>query len=249
MKLHTIVTAAFLASTALVSHAALITWGAASNITGDADVSTTGSLVGAFNLGNTGVASATVNGVLFQSLAVPSSSVASVTIGNFALTSPNDLSTNNTFYGSPVGPFSTLSASYQTLLGSGLTALASGTDLTLTMSGLSIGAQYQFQWFSNLSLPGSDTHTAAGVPSGGGVVLADNTSAQDGGMGQFALGSFTADATTQVIAFDGPTYALINGFQLREVEPAPAPVPEPGTALAGLALLGLVGVRRRRRAA
>lgn len=222
--------------------AALVTWGAATNIAGDTDVSTTGSLVGAFNIGDTGVSSATVNGVLFQSMAVANGGVAAVSIGNFALSSPGNVFSDNAFFGSPNAPFSSLSASYQTLLGSGVTTSDAGVDLTLTISGLTVGAQYEFQWFSNYSAPGNDQHTGAGAPSGGIVTLNDNTTGSDGGLGQFAIGTFTADATSQVINFDGPVYALINGFQLRQV---PA-VPEPGTALAGLLAAGLCGFSRRR---
>jgi MYXO-CTERM domain-containing protein len=76
--------------------------------------------------------------------------------------------------------------------------------------------------------------------------LESNTSAALGVVGQFVLGTFTADATSQVIAFNGPSGPNLNGLQLRQVGPSPA-VPEPGTALAGLVLVGLCGTMRRRR--
>ena len=63
--------------------AALITWGSATTISGDTDVSTSGTLVGAFNIGGTGVPSTTVNGVTFQSFAVGSTTGG--TVANFAL--------------------------------------------------------------------------------------------------------------------------------------------------------------------
>jgi hypothetical protein len=124
----------------LLSHTARagsITWGTPQNISGDSDVSTTGTLIGAFNVG--GPASGgpavpnntTVNGVTF--VGFPLSGNNSVS-GNFSFSSSAGFGSNNDdVSGSP--PFSTLSPSYQTLLES----LAGNiTDpFTLTISGLS----------------------------------------------------------------------------------------------------------------
>jgi hypothetical protein len=99
------------------------------------------------------------------------------------------------------------------------------------------------------------TTTAAATNS---VTLSANTSGSqsgpgpgvDGGIGQYAVGTFTADSTSLSITFNGPALTssqpLINGFQLRTVA-----VPEPSTyamALAGLACGGSVVFRRRKRA-
>ena len=67
------------------SEAVSITWGAAQTITGDSDVSTSGTLVRAINIGAPGlpsVANTTVNGVLFTGLALTGNNVTS---GDFNL--------------------------------------------------------------------------------------------------------------------------------------------------------------------
>src|SRR5689334_1018572 len=97
-----------------LANATPIAWGAATNIAGDADVSTSGTLVGAFNLGGPGVASTTVNGVLFSALPVTGSSVTS---GQFTFANAGGFGSNNAT-GSPNPPFTSLSAAYRTLLSS-----------------------------------------------------------------------------------------------------------------------------------
>ncbi len=67
-------TVAALSGTSL--HAATISWGTPANISGDGDVSTSGTLLGAFNVGGP---STTVNGVNFQAFGVGATSN---TVGN-----------------------------------------------------------------------------------------------------------------------------------------------------------------------
>jgi hypothetical protein len=61
------------------TEAASITWGGAQNIAGDSDVSTSGTLVGAINIGAPGVANTTVNGVLSTGLALTATTSLRVT--------------------------------------------------------------------------------------------------------------------------------------------------------------------------
>jgi hypothetical protein len=223
---------------ASVAQSANITWGAAQQISGSGDVSTTGALIGGFNVGGTGVPSTVVNGVTFQSFAAPGGNGSS---GNFTMTAGGGVFDSNTGGASPNPPFSGLPAGYQTLLSSFVVPLFG--PATLTMSGLVVGMQYQFQFWSNNS---SDrfgyTITAT---AGNSVGLSSNTSFAEGGLGEWVIGSFTADAATQQITFSGDgDGGFLNGFQLRQLVPPTNQVPETGSslallagAMAGLALL------------
>src|SRR5207248_1737751 len=188
------------------------------------DVSTAGMLVGAFNLGGPGVANTTVNGVTFTGLAF--SGPSPVTSGNFTFSGSGGIfgSTGNS---TPMAPFSTLSAPYQALLSSAVTVV-SPPPLFLTISGLTVGSQYQFEWWSNNSISVTDLLTT--LQAGNAITLQLNTSSTIGGLGQFALGTFTADATSQSMFFFGssePALVSIDAVQLRNLTPGAATVPEP----------------------
>jgi len=226
---------AVLAFSAATTQAANITWGSATNITGDSDVSTNGTLVGAFNIGDLGVANTTVNGTLFTALPV---SGTSVTSGNFTLSGGNLHAINSA--GSGVAPFSLLSTQYQALLSSVGVSL-SGFSITLVMSGLVVGATYEFQWWSNRSNEFVTTTTAT---AGGSVTLSSNTTGLAGGLGQFAIGTFIADSASQQITFPGDVLhqELINGFQLRQLGQVTVPDTGSTALLLSLALLAFVGL-------
>lgn len=222
------------------AHAASITW-SSENITGDSDVSTNGSLVGAYNVGNTGVSSASVNGVNFQSFAVPNNSNGG-TVGNFTIASANQLFSDNTSHGSSMAPFSSLSSGYQTMLGSATASIFS-SGFSLTMTGLTIGMQYQFQWWANNSSDQFSYPTTA--TAGNSVELDSNADHAQGGLGQFALGTFTADSTTEVINFTISEVGFLNAFQLRELQGSVG-VPESGATFSLLALaLGALAIVHR----
>ena len=239
-----ILAGAFLALTTITSHAAVVTWGAATNINpaggaaSDLDVSTTpGTVVGAFNLGPVGVPSTTINTVTFNPFAVPLGAP-SVTVGNFTLATAGAGGLRGSNFASGAAPFSNLSASYQNLLVPQAFTVAANATMTLTMSGLNVGQNYEFQWWSDQSVPGGGITSAA---AGNTVTLNSNTTAANGGLGQFALGTFTADALSQAITFTpgGGQQPQLNGFQLRQTAAAAVAVPEPGSALAGMLALGV----------
>jgi hypothetical protein len=235
-----VVTVGFSLMAPLASFAAPVNWGPAKQITNDTDVTTQGTLINAVNLGDSAAAPTTVNTVVFQGLAAPGFVFAGapVSSGNFTFTPTDNVlgffSGPNGSYGSSSAPFTGLSANYKTLLGSAAqTGAGAGESLTLSISGLVIGHAYVFEWWSNLSGTGDQLHTA----SPNLVALQDNTSGVEGGLGQYVVGTFFADATTETITFDGPGGALVNAAQLRDL----GVIPEPSNAIIGLALAGIAG--------
>jgi len=221
------------------ANAATITWGSPTTISGDSDVDTTGTLVGAFSMGGSGVPTTTVNGVIFTGIDLTG---ASVTSGNFTFTLATgwhsaDLTSSST-------PFAALSPSYQSLLA--WSAGDSTTPATVTMSGLTVGAQYEFEWWSNISHLAEPFTTAT---AGNSVTLNTNTTGQNGGIGQFAIGTFTADASSETVTWSSFDQVVINGIQLRELmSPGVGAVPEPGSlTVLAIGAAGLVGYALRRR--
>jgi hypothetical protein len=226
---------------AAVATNAPISWQGPITISGDTNVATEGTLVGAFNMaGNTVV----VNNVTFASFTYPSLAT-TATSGNFTFTeSPGHLLAESSF-GSANMPFSGLGQNYQTLLSTAMSTDDNNT-LTLTISGLIVGQQYEFQWWLNDSIsPNSGFLTTATAVNS--VSLDDNTTNATGGVGQFAIGTFTAaPGGTETITFTGtdPTQApTIDAFQLRAV-------PEPSTwaqLTTGAVVLGTIVRRKIRR--
>ena len=236
--------AALALAPAASTQAATITWGAAQNITGDSDVSLADSLVRAFNVGDTNVPSTTVNGVTFDPFPIPSQAP-SVTVGNFTLATAATNGERGVGTGFAFGgAFGNLSASYQSLLGSAGAPVNGGFAMTLTISGLTVGQSYLFQWWTNYSGMASPTDTTTAT-AGNAITLDQNTSNGSGGLGQFAIGTFTADGSgSQSITFTAPsnTVPRLNGFQLRQV-------PEPSTWAMLSVGAGLLLAFRRRSAA
>lgn len=238
---------------AVSARAGIVTWSAPQGITGESDVSTSGTLVVAHNLGSFGNASPTVNGVTFT--AFPTSTNSN-TIGNVTLSASSSILGSNSDFGEIVAPFAALTTPYKDLLKSGsyTAGVFPPPTISMTLNGLTPNAQYQFQWWAHQSdsssfdpfapAPGVPTTTAT---SGNSVTL-DRRGLTPGSLGQYALGVFTATSASQVFSFDGSdTRSLLNAFQLRQLA-APA-IPEPSSALVGLALTGVVlrsSTKRRR---
>jgi hypothetical protein len=216
----------------------VITWGTPTTISGDTDVRNDGSLVAAFNMNGNAV---TVNGVPFASWTFPFMA-STTTMGNFTITeSPGHLLAYSNL-GSASSPFSGLTSNYQTLLSSAVSS-DDNNAISLTITGLTLGQHYEFQWWVNASQyngTGSGFRTTASAPLS--VSLDDNTSNAIGGVGQTVVGTFTAGDTSEIITFTGTdsTQApTINAFQLRAV-------PEPSSL--GLFVIGvaLACIARRR---
>jgi hypothetical protein len=236
-----------LADRSLAGSSFAIAWGTARTISGDSDVRTDGSLVSAFNIGSAGVASSTVNGVRFEAFAFPEDMTGDTfNLGALTFSGTAGLLVSSNGLGAATGNFASLSGSYQTLLGSGGSASNSGASFYLTLDGLTIGQEYLLQWWSNNSANSSLVTETIGLSDTGEVTLDSNTSDAAGGLGQYAVGSFTAERNSVMFELAGtPGNPLINAVQLREV----SAVPEPGS-LVTLAALGAAGalVRRRRKA-
>lgn len=208
---------------------ALVVWGPPTTISGDADVSTIGTLFGAANVGGPAV---DVNGVTFTSdLAHP----------NFTLSASSSV---NGAFGAATPPFSALSANYRDLLDSGrFTHSPPNTppSMTLTINNLTLGVPYQFQWWVNDSRSTGDQTRTTTATAGTSVVLEHNFQNVAGGVGQYAIGTFVADSTTQQISFQGlgggPNFASsqINAFQLRAIA-----IPEPGSFLLVALVMGIL---------
>lgn len=223
------------------ARASQITWGPATDITGDTDVVNTGSLVGAFTF-ETAAPSTTVNGVTFASMPSPWSS------GNFAfnITGPEGffLAQNSD---ANIASFNTLSSSYQTLLSVFMGTVDVLDVLHLQMNGLRPGDAYQFEWWFNYAWP---PNIAVSATAGNSVSLISNTEFDPapGGLGQYAVGSFIADGTSEMITFAGRSGGFLNAFQLRD-DTVSTPEPASLTVLAtGLLAVGSLRLRRRRAA-
>jgi hypothetical protein len=237
-----------------VASAAAIAWGSAQNISGDSDVSTTGTLLYAYNIGPAGVGTTSVNGVSFAEFAFPVFSdfqdTATTATVSFVENPGTLVSFSN--LGSNATPYSGLSGAYQTLLNGGASTTNPAT-VTVTLNGLTPGDQYLLQWWSsnaaNRTGQFAESLQQTTAAATNQVTLDSNVTNADGGLGQFAIGTFTADASQQQFTLDSSpqftTAPLINGFQVRAV-------PEPSTcvmALAGLACGGSSMLRRRKRTA
>jgi hypothetical protein len=224
-----ILVAALAVAASTPAHAALppIVWGSPQTVSGDSDVSTTGSLVYAYTFGGTAAPpSATVNGVTFSPFRIPGGVVTSTTVGSVSLAeSPGNLFGSNSL-GSSSAPYSALSTDYKAILGSGAYADVPAS-ITVTLGGLTSGQNYLVQWWtnnaSNAAILGAGfTNTTALATNS--VTLDANTTNIAGGVGQFALGTFTASGTTQTFLLSetgGDFNPLINALQVRAV---PEPV-------------------------
>ena len=236
-----------LLATALFPHAAhafsTVTWGSAQNISGDSDVSTLGSLLYAYNAGDSGVTATTVNGVTFSPYVFPSNGNTTTTTGNVTFTESPDILLSFDNLNSVSAPFSNLSLNYQSLLSSGGSAGALGT-ITASLGGLTVGRDYLFQWWTNDSSNApwlaSTESIASNLPSPTTVTLDANTSNASGGTGQYVIGTFNALGTSRNISLNGiGGLPLINAFQIRDV--TSAAIPEPRQVAASLLLLAVIG--------
>jgi hypothetical protein len=215
--------------------AAIMTWQTPMTISGNDDVNIDGTLERAYTFGVT----TEIRGVVFQN---------NSSFVNTAIASDGIYSLAVSDASGTVAPYTSLTSEYKALLGQGLYSTGgSGSAFTLTLDGLTVGQRYLFQSWVNESRGGNGAETLTSGGATSGVLTFNSGPNVDGGVGQYVIGTFTADSTgRQVITYTGDTshasYPEFSGFQLRTI-------PEPSTIT--LLIIGLIGLlayawRRRR---
>jgi hypothetical protein len=198
----------FLIALPSVSRAASITWGAGTSLSGDSDVLTNGSAAYAYDWANIGQV---VNGVSFAGSSSVTAGGVNVALSGFTIR-------NGTVFGSTISPFGALSTAYTNIL-VGAAYVNAATPVTVTLNNLSVSHLYAVQVWVNDSRGGSTGGRAETVTSSGGntnTLLYDSTGVA-GGVGQFTVGIFLADATSQVFTLTGNASTQLNALQVRDV--------------------------------
>jgi len=197
-----------------------ILWGAPATIADDTDVITNGGLLYAYNDANAATA---VNGVSFAAGNSQSAFGSNVGLsGNYAF--------STTAFGSGAGsPWNGLSSAYQTTIKGGAYTSNNGTQ-TVTLYNLVPGHPYLIQiWVNdNRSLASNRTETV--TSSGGNTVMLDfNNTGTNGGVGQYTIGTFTANATNQTFTLAGVLPAGGNSAQLNAIQVRDLSAPDGST--------------------
>lgn len=242
MRIHasmmmTVAVAAITAFVASPASAANVSWSSPVTIAGDTDVNTQGTLLqGAFFQGGAG-ATSSLNGQTFTRWVVPpafppnlsaSSSLGSST----ATTSATGglFLDNRSGFMSP-GPASSLSANYQAILNSYVIGMGNNwaaQNWSVTVGGLTPGRQYLFQGWVMDPFSGSTTRSTqltGGSATSASIAANTSNGSQNGGLGQYIKGIFTADSASQVIGVStGAGYAPLNAFQVRDLFAPTTPV-------------------------
>lgn len=194
-----------LMTSAAVARAESIAWDDAVTISGDTDVSTNGMFKCAYAWSKLDRA---VNGVSF------SGSTSAAGAGTDVVFSPS-LGRSSNAYTKSGNPWNTLSAGYREIL----QGASYGTTFTVTLGNLIVGKEYAVQlWYHDArGQYGSNQTEKLTTPGGNTVILDKNSTESDGGVGQYVIGTFVADATNKQFAVSSATTsaAQINALQLR----------------------------------
>jgi len=191
-----------LAASADLAIANPIAWGPATTISADSDVLTTGTSVFAYNWADS---TQTVNG---QAFTAPSTDVTLSSVFN---------QINKTVYTSNSNPFASLSSAYKSILRGSHYSTTANTVGTVTLNNLLAGESYAVQFWVNDPRGIAALRTVTLSTDGGNqatLALPINVAGQPG---QFSVGLFDADATTQEFAVIGGAFPQVNALQVRNV--------------------------------
>jgi autotransporter-associated beta strand protein len=191
--------------------AATITFDTPVNIATTNDVTQEGALVYAYNLGNGTVQNRTVNGVTFVGLAN--------TNGNSDLTFSPGLNTGSANEG---GTPDVGDAQYQAMITKWLYVGAGKTN-SIILKNLTAGQPYLLQYWANDSRADTrKTIVQNALAPFTPVTVDNNTTDLANGKGQYLVGRFTANATTQAFQVVAGTGQLgsFAAIQVRSVAPA-----------------------------
>lgn len=191
----------------LAARAATITWTGPTTISGNTDINTNGASIFAY----TGGTAATVNGVTFTASLTASMNNNYLQMSGLTAYTANSYTTTS-------NNFASLSSEYKSILIGGAYENA-GAVTTNTLKNLVVGRKYTLQLWINDPRNGASTNRYA-VLDATGPQLYYNSTRAEGGVGAYAVGTFTADATTQSFTLDGDVSTQLNAIQLR-VESVP----------------------------
>jgi hypothetical protein len=214
------------AAMTLPGSAAVVTWGSVQGITGASDILSTGvtALAGA-NFGNPSQVAQTPASVVVNNGSVDVTFTRVGANASSALTNGITVATSSAWelWGYNGGN-SSMTGNYGVVLDTNL-GIETATSATITLSGLTNGTQYQIQFFADST--GSNSQTISGSATMNSL------------SGQFVVGTFTADATSQELTMTRNTdFGVANALTV-------GVIPEPSAALLGG--LGLLGLLHRRR--
>jgi len=209
------ITSAPVTVTVLAPPAQNLVWGAATGITGDADLATSGAYFDAL-LPNSSISSVVVaDGVNFNPAAAMGNNAFGDGKISYSGSGMINFSWPNSF---PVS--AAASSGFATLMDDGGIFQNGSGSGTVTLSGLSPGHDYQVQVFNFApdgdpgltTLSGTTPVTLSNLPGAAGVST----------YGEFATGTFTANTTTEIFNWNGAgsSYTVIGSISVRDVSAA-----------------------------
>ena len=219
---------------ALTAHAQ-ITWGSPTQIVGDTDISTTGSLLYAYNLTDPGDligASVTINTVPFTGFATNGAQSYSSGSDFTISANPGHGVDGDHDLGNALVPNGAMSSNYITLLKLGSSTLRDSLFLSVNVAQ---AGTYQLQLWVNYSSWTDAQHPSETVSDnfGNSIQMQYNTEPTTktggNGLGQYVIGTFTAPAGggSQLIRIDAlqdvnvGASAILNAFQVRQIPSLP----------------------------